>query len=119
MDKLEYGVHPAPANMPEIKGIFVGGCVQRGVGSSFRRTAHAHFRKDDPHYGWLCFRSPKRVYSASGKPTQTLWHEYAHILAGSSAGHGPRFQKVLRDLGQTREAERTAAYCKRRTQEPE
>jgi hypothetical protein len=99
MDKLEYGAHPAPESMPELKGIFVGGCVERGIGSSFRATAHAHDRENDSHHGWVCVRSARKVY-ANGKPTRVLWHEYAHILAGHAAGHGAKWQRVMRLLGQ-------------------
>lgn len=30
---------------------------------------------------------------------QVLLHEVAHAMAGSAAGHGPRWKKVARDLG--------------------
>lgn len=30
---------------------------------------------------------------------QTLLHEVAHAVAGASAGHGPRWKRVARDLG--------------------
>ena len=30
---------------------------------------------------------------------QVLLHEVAHALAGSGAGHGPRWKKIARDLG--------------------
>ncbi|MDF2555750.1 MAG: hypothetical protein K0R60_1645 [Microbacterium sp.] len=30
---------------------------------------------------------------------QTLLHEVAHAIAGSAAGHGPRWKKVARELG--------------------
>lgn len=30
---------------------------------------------------------------------QTLLHEVAHALAGSAAGHGPRWQRTARELG--------------------
>lgn len=73
--------------------VFVGGCVERGVGSSFRHQAHAHNYKEDENFGWICFRSIKRighyeiVNYANGceifitKPSQLVLHEVAHILA--------------------------------------
>jgi hypothetical protein len=30
---------------------------------------------------------------------QTLLHEVAHAIAGSDAGHGPRWKRIARDLG--------------------
>lgn len=105
-----------PEDMPEIKGIFLGGCVERGVGSSFRRQAHAHNYKTDPHFGWVCFRSIKRlgVWRAipaaanSGraetsividKPGRTLWHEYAHILTPNH-GHDDTWRRKMQELNQ-------------------
>jgi hypothetical protein len=77
---------PVPAELAKygVRGIFVGGCVDRGDGSSFRRRAHAHCQKVGGQYGewhgWICFRSPKRLWvSGTNRPSQLLWHEVAHI----------------------------------------
>jgi hypothetical protein len=42
---------------PLVKGVFHGGCIKRGVGSSFRASAHAHGREGDNYFGWLCYRA--------------------------------------------------------------
>ena len=76
---------------PHVRGVFVGGCVCRGVGSSFRAKAHAHL--DGPHAGWICYRS-------------TRWwhvdllhlHEVAHLVSGEQH-HNDRYRQVLVDLG--------------------
>lgn len=101
-----------PAQMPEVTGIFLGGCVKRGVGSSFRHQAHAHNTQPDSRYGWICVRSIKRIgdYDAlradSGKTVITihqasrlLMHEYAHILCPGH-GHDDKWRRQMADLGQ-------------------
>lgn len=92
---MEKGVIEFP-EFPEAK-VFVGGCVKRGVGSSFRARAHAHCFAKDEFAGWICVRSPKRLRAASGKPSNTMLHEYAHIL--TKQGHTDKFRKKLRELG--------------------
>ena len=42
-----YGIHR----------VFVGGCVARGEGSSFRHKAHVHIAGQ--FFGWICVRSAK------------------------------------------------------------
>lgn len=82
---------------PEVKGVFVGGCVERGDGSSFRAIAHAHTSKRDEQHGWICVRSPKRLYTANGTPSQTMLHELAHIVTGQ--GHTDKWRTKARELG--------------------
>lgn len=90
------GVVPAD-QVPEVlrgyaalAGIFIGGCVERGVGSSFRAQAHAHTRGEKK--GWICIRGWRRLYQRA-----LLIHELAHIL--TSAGHDDRWRKKVRELG--------------------
>lgn len=87
---------PAFAAYPEFKGLFVGGCVERGVGSSFRARAHAHSRAGH-HQGWICVRSRHRIYTASGGPSQLMLHELAHLLTGQ--GHTDKWRAAARALG--------------------
>lgn len=92
----------------EVSGVFVGGCVARGEGSSFRGRAHAHNNPKDAHFGWVCIRARWRVgviadasdHDWDGdvvKAGETLVHEYAHILVPNQ-GHTPRFSRVLLTL---------------------
>ena len=90
---------PKPQEMPLLSGIFVGGCVDRGEGSRFRARAHAHNRRNDLSFGWVCFLSEKRVLTASGKPSRILWHEYAHILTPNH-GHDDAWRATMKRLGQ-------------------
>ena len=110
-----------PRQWNKCKGIFVGGCVERGEGSSFGAKAHCH---NDNHpgydyFGWICVRSVKRIgeyhlfdrgsvdtgtvnyQSFDGKldkPSQLLKHEYAHLLAPNQ-GHTITFYRRLKELG--------------------
>lgn len=90
--------------------VFIGGCIERGVGSSFRRKAHAHNYKRDPNFGTLCFRSIKRIGEyhtianddntlivVVDKPSRLLLHEYAHILAPNQP-HNKTFDRQYREL---------------------
>lgn len=105
----EYGPRTTFPEMPQIKGIFVGGCIKRGVGSSFRRQGHAHNVKGTEYFGWVCIRSHRRLYAAtrnpdgswgtSTKPSRLMWHEYAHILTPNH-GHDDTWRAKMRELGQ-------------------
>lgn len=93
-----------------VAGISLGGCVEaidtprRGA---FRRRAHAHNNRRDPHFGWLCFLStkPRRLITPAGRPTALLAHEFAHLLAPGS-GHGERWQRAVSALGYPAQARR-------------
>ena len=111
-----------PLTMPQMKGIFLGGCVCRGVGSSFRAQAHAHNSRKDEFFGWVCFRSIKRlgevvlVECDDGtteiqivKPGKVLIHEWAHLLVPDE-GHTDRWRAKMKELGQ-----RIPKNCQKKT----
>lgn len=77
--------------------IFIGGCVARGEGSSFRASGHAH--TTGPHINWICIRSkkPEVLRLPDGTPTNLLKHEYAHIL--TLEGHTAKFWETLASIG--------------------
>lgn len=100
--KLSENIYTVPG-WPEVKGIFVGGCVDRGVGSSFRAKAHAHNVRGYKNFGWICVRSLKRVGEVKDnvitKPSQLLLHEYTHILTPNH-GHDDTWRRKMKELGQ-------------------
>lgn len=80
---------------PKLKGIFTGGCVSRGVGSSFRAKAHAHWGGE--WAGWICVRKPERL-----SDRELMLHELAHIL--TEKGHVAEWRERLVALGGTLDA---------------
>lgn len=107
--RAEWGPRPAAefGFDPDVcAGVFVGGCVRRGVESSFRRKAHAHCGVDDKHRGWICVRSHRRLWTTgqTRTPTRLMFHEYAHQLCPPNTGHGPLWRAVMRALGYPNDA---------------
>lgn len=78
--------------------VFIGGCVKRGEGSSFRASAHAH-TSSSQYQGWICVRSkkPETLRLPDGTPSNLMKHEYAHIL--TLEGHTRRFWETLAKIG--------------------
>ena len=77
---------------PSIRGVFVGGCVGRGVGYRTRSTAHAHIHGE--HQGWICFSSDKWLH------LREIWlHELAHLV--TREWHTNRWRKFLLQIGGT------------------
>ena len=91
-----------------VAGISLGGCAE-AIGTerrgAFRRKAHAHNRRQDPLFGWICVLSSKwqRLVTRTGRPSALLAHEYAHLLAPSN-GHGERWRRAITALGFPAEA---------------
>jgi len=77
--------------------VFVGGCVERGEGSSFRASAHTHI--SHVYKNWICVRSkkPETLRLRDGEPTNLMKHEYAHVLTGE--GHTRRYWLTLARIG--------------------
>lgn len=79
-----------------LKGVFLGGCVERGGRSSFRAKGHAH-NGEGSHSGWICIRSRKRLMTRTGRPSELMLHELAHLLAPRQ-WHNSTFKRRLREL---------------------
>ena len=95
------------------KGVFYNGCIERGEGSSFRRKAHAHNEKNDRYFGWICFRSKKRIFTKTGTPSMLLKHELAHILTPNH-WHDDSWRKKVRELGGRVRRYETKEYHRKR-----
>jgi hypothetical protein len=108
MPRVKY---PAFQQYPEFRGVFVGGCIDRGDGPSFRAKAHAHTK--EPHKGWICARSAKRLYvPGTDRPSKLMLHELAHILTGH--GHDDTWRREVRRLGGTINHWETKAWHRQR-----
>jgi len=90
---------------PEVWGIYVGmGCVSAESPLEWRGIlAHAHNDPEDEWYGWLCFDKPGRVLTKTGRPTQVLLHEIAHLRCPGEH-HTKRWRQTLTLMGGGREA---------------
>jgi hypothetical protein len=61
-----------------LKGISIGGCVNKKRKIGKHATAHAHCRINDKYRGWICFHDKSQI------KTQTIYHEVAHLLVNST-----------------------------------
>lgn len=82
-----------------VAGVYAGGCVERGEGSSFRALAHTHTAEGDPFLGWICIRAPRRLLTPSGAPSRILRHEVAHVLAPHATHGSAAFIRALEAVG--------------------
>lgn len=87
---------------PEVKGVSVGGCIQRydaGLNPRLPGGAqgHAHNDKKSKYFGWICAENESKLGKTRGKtviePSSHLRHEYRHILTPGH-GHDAAFRKV-------------------------
>src|SRR5687767_10976657 len=92
MPSLDLEEWPPDLHRPEVVGVFVGGCILRGDGSSFRAKAHAHCKGE--RKGWLCFRKRQRLEERA-----LVLHELAHLL--TEEGHTDRWRAKLLEIGGT------------------
>jgi hypothetical protein len=98
---------PRLERYPQVKGIYVGGCIDRGEGSCFRASAHAHCFPGNLNFGWICIRSRHKIYNSKGEFSRLLIHEIAHIV--SRSGHNDKWRETVHSLG----GAITARYIKR------
>lgn len=89
---MEKSSWPEPLRHPSVTGVFVGGCVDRGVGSAFPGKAHVHIH--GPRAGWVCFRSTRWLNC-----TPLILHELAHAV--TREGHTQTWREYLQAVGGT------------------
>lgn len=94
----EFGEVPVLPDMPGVKGIFLGGCVDtRQPGNISKRcSALAHAHISGRNKGWVCFQLPE--YYHDPKHRWVRMHELAHIMSGQ--GHTDKWREAMMKLGQ-------------------
>lgn len=104
---MSLGIQPKSAwpealRHPEVRGVFIGGCVERGVGSSFRAKAQAHTH--GARRGWVCFRSARWLGCRA-----LLLHELAHVVTREGHTRSDR-RNARRGARRPRELPSSAAH---------
>jgi hypothetical protein len=81
----------------QLKGICVGGCVDKSEGIRQDHIAHAH-SCTKKYKGWICLR-----YRYQLRERLTLLHEVAHLIVDSPKAlpHGKEWKKTVVDIGGT------------------
>lgn len=97
---------------PEVRYIYVGGCIARERWEG--ESAHAHADVRDPFSGVICVRKDWLLWAKhSWRPRDIMWHEYAHILHGiqdperNDEPHGPEFKRICAEVLHKPEVGRT------------
>jgi hypothetical protein len=88
-------LYPPELRHPSVRGVFIGGCCLRGVGSVFYGKAHAHTGPaGHPFTGWICVRRAHWLGDSA-----LMLHELAHVVTGE--GHTARWRRYLLRRGGT------------------
>lgn len=120
-------IKPLKVFMPEIKRVYAGKqCISPKFDCHHEPIpplgAHTHFCSHDRQFKTICVWHEDMIFNLDGTPSDLMWHEYAHVIdaenfrgvftcgdkyhtyAGDKEfqdlGHGPSWEKVMRDLGQ-------------------
>lgn len=84
--------YPAGLDHPALRGVFIGGCIERGDGAKYHAKAHTH--TSGGNVGWICYQSNKWTWCK-----ELALHELAHVI--TLQGHTDKWRKVLLELGGT------------------
>lgn len=82
----------------ELKGICIGGCIDKERGIKEKHWAHAHPHGGfDKYAGWICLRHQFQL-----KMKLLMLHEMAHLLTPwYCTTHGKEWRKALLSIGGT------------------
>jgi len=88
-------------------GVYVGqGCISGEDPLDWIHIlAHAHNKKEDEYYGWICIRDAKMAFTKQGNPSLVMKHEVAHLLCPNQ-GHTKKWREVLTQMGGGAEAKK-------------
>lgn len=87
---------PAWLRHPSVRGLFVGGCIERGPRLGPRAKAHSHI--GGTCGGWICFRKAERL-----QDKMLGIHELAHVVSGEHE-HNAKWRACVLRLGGTLDA---------------
>ena len=93
---------------PELKGIYVNGCIEDGSPWNENSYAHTH-RKTSKHPGIICVENESSLFNE-----MSMLHELAHLLT-SGYGHRDPWRKKFIELGGKAAAKRIAEFYPKRT----
>jgi len=99
----KFGLEPWPI----VWGVYVGnGCITGEDPLDWIHIlAHAHNKKDEEYFGWICIRDAKMAFTKLGNPSLVMKHEVAHLIA-SDQGHTKKWREVLTQMGGGSEAKK-------------
>ena len=91
---------------PEVVwGVYAGDCIADEHWHDPKHVIEGHAHVKGPWRGWICIPSPSRVLTRTGRPSQLLLHEVAHLMVGT-IDHGVAWRNALRTIGGGAEARR-------------
>lgn len=90
--------HEELKKYPEVKGVFVGGCIAGDWRKSSIARAHAHNYHEGPYFGFICVRSAENLLTPDGKLSNLMLHEIAHILVPNRQ-HSAGWRRKLWEIG--------------------
>jgi hypothetical protein len=91
---LHRSSYPAYLRHPAVRGVYIGGCIERGPGLGPRAKIHSHCVRGT-YRGWICMHKLDRLYDE-----MLCLHELAHLIV-DEPGHSARWRACVRRIGGT------------------